>query len=454
MTSSTKRGRCAAVLATAAALLALALPATATATFAGANGKIFFEGPQSGTSGPADVFSVDPLGGEPVDLTKGNGISEQRPAASADGRVVFQAFDDGGWNIFKMNDDGSGIVNLTKTEHPIINFEPTWSPDGSEVVYMRQDASGQDLWRVGADGSNPENLTETAGVEESGAEFSPDGTKIAYVGTGPKPCCDPEYNNDIWVMDPDGTDQEQLTKTNYPQQNLSPTWSPDGTKLAYSAVPSEGGTDAGFHVMDADGTDQVRPLSGAEPIFSLNLSWSPDGTKIVYQRMSGGLKVMNPDASENVSLVGNTGAAYPSWAPAGSNEEEEEEEGGGGSEEGGGTPTTPSPTPSATPTLTSTAPSNAIVIGKVKLNKAKGTATLTISVPGPGKLALSGKGVQAATKSVAAAGKATLSIKASGKALGKLNEKGAVSLKAKVTFTPTGGSPGVANKSLTLKKQL
>jgi|GEM_PF-7101565 len=378
------------VAALVAAAAMLALPATATATFAGSNGKIIFQGPQSGTSGPADVFSIDPLGGEALDLTKENGFSEERPAASADGRVVFMSFRDEGWNIFKMNADGSGIVNLTKTEHPIVNFEPTWSPDGSEVVYMRQDSGGQDLWRVGADGSNPENLTETTGVEESGAEFSPDGTKIAYVGTGPKPCCDPEYNNDIWVMNADGSDQTQLTKTNFPRQNLSPTWSPDGTKIA-------------------------------------------------YQPMAGGLWVMNPDGTGATPLVGNTGASYPSWAPAGP-------AGGGG---GGGGSSGPAPSPGPTPP-----PSNKFSFGKLKLNKAKGTATLTVSVPGPGLLVLGGKGLKRASKAVAAAGKATLPVKATAKALKKLNGSGKVALKAKVTFTPNGGSPRTEPKLLTLKKQL
>ncbi|MDQ2629626.1 MAG: hypothetical protein M3Y75_01435 [Actinomycetota bacterium] len=432
----------------ATALLALALPAASLATFAGGNGKIFFEHPQSGTSGPTDVFSIDPLGGEPVDLTKDNGFSEQRPAASADGRVVYQAFRDGGWNIFKMNADGTGHVNLTKTEHPIVNFEPTWSPDGSEVVYMRQDAGGQDLWRVGADGSNPENLTETAGAEESGAEFSADGTKIAYVGTGPKPCCDPEYNNDIWVMDPDGSDQTQLTKTNFPRQNLSPTWSPDGAKIAFSTTASEGGATDGFHVMDADGSDQVRPLPGGVPVPSLNLAWSPDGTKIAFQPMSGGLSIMNPDGTGVTPRVFNSGAAYPSWAPAGSSEEEEEES--------GSTPNPPaSPSPLFIPPIVTpiSSPSNKFSFGKVKLNKAKGTATLTVSVPGPGALVLAGKGVKKAAKAVAAAGKATLPVKATAKALKKLNDSGAVSLKAKVTFTPSGGSARTESKSLTLKKQ-
>ncbi|HEU4738239.1 MAG TPA: hypothetical protein VFS54_04050 [Solirubrobacterales bacterium] len=436
---TSRRGRHAAVLVAIAALLALALPATALATTAGSNGKIFYEGPQSGTSGPADIFSVDPLGGEPLDLTKDNGLSEQRPSASANGKVVFMSFREGGWNIFLMNADGTGIVNLTKTDSKVTNFEPAISPDGSEVVYMRQDSGGQELWRVGADGSNPENLTEAVG-DEAQPEFSADGTRITYVSTGPKPCCDPEYNNDIWVMDADGTNQKQLTKTDFPRQNLGPTWSPDGTKIAYSTTESPGNN--GFHVMDSDGSDDSGPLPAGTPIISINLSWSPDGTKIAYQPMAGGLWVMNPDGTGAAPLVSNTGVAYPSWAPKGS----AEEDGGGGG--GGGTPgpgTTPPPPP---------VPSNKIAFGKVKLNKAKGTAALTVTVPGPGQLVLGGKGVKKATKAAAAKGKATLTVKASGKALSKLNEKGSVGLKAKVTFTPTGGSPGVATKSLTLKKQL
>jgi hypothetical protein len=195
--------------------------------------------------------------------------------------------------------------------------------------------------------------------------------------------------------------------------------------------------------MDSDGSDDSGPLPAATPIISINLSWSPDGTKIAYQPMAGGLWVMNPDGTGASPLVSNTGAAYPSWAPAGSSEEKEEGGGGGG---------TSGPGTTAPPVGTGP-PSNKVTLGKVKLNKAKGTAALTVTVPGPGKLVLGGKGVKKATRAVAAKGKVTLTVKASGKALKKLNETGAVGLKAKVTFTPTGGSAGAAFKSLTLKKQ-
>src|SRR6476620_9460494 len=100
-------------------ILALWLPASAPASFSGQNGKVFFEG-HAGSSGPADVFSINPDGTEKLDLTFENGFSEERPSASADGQhVVFQSFREKGWNIFSINADGSNPTNLTKTEHPV-----------------------------------------------------------------------------------------------------------------------------------------------------------------------------------------------------------------------------------------------------------------------------------------------------------------------------------------------
>jgi hypothetical protein len=93
---------------------------------------------------------------------------------------------------------------------------------------------------------------------------------------------------------------------------------------------------------------------------------------------------------------------------------------------------------------------NAFRFGKVKLNKSKGTAKLTVDVPNPGTLALAGKGLRAATKHVKAAGAAKLLVKPSGKTRKKLLKRGKASVTAKVTFTPTGGSPKTQSKRVKL----
>jgi hypothetical protein len=112
-----------------------------------------------------------------------------------------------------------------------------------------------------------------------------------------------------------------------------------------------------------------------------------------------------------------------------------------------------------------TIPSNADTLGKVKLNKHKGTATLAVTVPGPGTLSLTGKNVKpqrpareaTASQAVTAAGTVKLRIKPKGKAKKKLNKRGKAKVRVSVTYTPTGDTPGSPNtqtKRVKLVKKL
>jgi hypothetical protein len=108
----------------------------------------------------------------------------------------------------------------------------------------------------------------------------------------------------------------------------------------------------------------------------------------------------------------------------------------------------------------SPAPSNAFTFGSLKRNTHNGTATVAVNVPGPGTLSLTGKGVKTqraggavTSKSVTAAGVVKLLIKARGAAKRKLNRTGKMKVKVKVTFTPTGGSPGTQSKRVKLIKK-
>ena len=96
-------------------------------------------------------------------------------------------------------------------------------------------------------------------------------------------------------------------------------------------------------------------------------------------------------------------------------------------------------------------PSNAFTLGKPKLDTKKGTATLTAKVPGPGKLKLAGTNVAPESKTAKKAGKVKLKVKAHGAGARKLKQDGKVRLTAKVTYTPTGGTPKTVSKQLTLK---
>jgi hypothetical protein len=93
-------------------------------------------------------------------------------------------------------------------------------------------------------------------------------------------------------------------------------------------------------------------------------------------------------------------------------------------------------------------------LGKVKLNKANGTAKLSIGVPSAGTLTASGKGVAKAQRKAKAPKTVKVTIKAKGKAKAKLAATGKAKVKAKIVFKPENGAPVTKTKSITLKKKL
>ncbi len=110
-------------------------------------------------------------------------------------------------------------------------------------------------------------------------------------------------------------------------------------------------------------------------------------------------------------------------------------------------------------------PSNEFSFGKLKRNKKKGTAKLTVKLPHPGELDLGGKGVKRQRPGAAGAGRASakpvteggavkLLIKPKGGKKKKLKKHGKVKVKVKVTYTPTGGTTSSQTKPVKLKKKL
>jgi hypothetical protein len=202
-------------------------------------------------------------------------------------------------------------------------------------------------------------------------------------------------------------------------QGETPAFSPDGRRIAFER-------DFRIYVMNADGSGQ-QPLSSGDPL-DYEPTFSPDGTKIAFERRIASqqdLWVMNADGSGQASLVADDvlDEGEPSWQPI---------------------------APAA-------APSNEFSFGKLKRNTRKGTAKLTVEVPGPGELELAKTGkLKGAAKRAEAAGGVRLKVAPRGKARRKLSQAGAakprvrVKVTATVTYAPAGGVPNTESKKLTL----
>ncbi|MCU0424949.1 MAG: PDZ domain-containing protein [Candidatus Kapabacteria bacterium] len=154
----------------------------------------------------------------------------------------------------------------------------TSSPASSETLLLRQPtvhgsriafAYGGDLWTASAQGGEAKRLTSHIGLESS-PMYSPDGTKIAFVG---------EYdgNIDVFVMPSDGGTPTRLTF--HPGADALAGWSPDGKSVlvrssSHSNSPRYGKL---FKVSLSAGMPEALPLPMAE-----RGAYSPDGTKLVY----------------------------------------------------------------------------------------------------------------------------------------------------------------------------
>lgn len=101
----------------------------------------------------------------------------------------------------------------------IVSAEPVWAPDGVRLAFVNLavGTSKTDIWLMNSDGSGQVNLTGGVGTSNGTPQWSPDGTKIAFVS-------DRDGNNEIYSMNADGSDPVNLT--NDPAQDTEPAWSP------------------------------------------------------------------------------------------------------------------------------------------------------------------------------------------------------------------------------------
>jgi Tol biopolymer transport system component len=289
---------------------------------------------------PEGIFVVNANGrGRRRVARRTNGILLDRLRWSADGRrLLFAQWRDGNdLEIYTVSADGSGVRALT--DNAFADSRPSWAPDGTRLAFMRKKGrSAYDIWVVDASGGherlvasngvNPEWTADgrivfsrgkwTYCVSVAGGDervlmpardqnsLSPDGTKVAFFGDGPR-------FRQLFVAAPNGAGTRPLTPIDL-EERLS--WSPDSSRIAFLGMDDAGTRGIDIIRLDGGGSTRVVTTPNAYP----SASFSPDGTALAFNSGTGyptsQIEIIGLDGSGRRVVTASRGQnSEPTWQP-------------------------------------------------------------------------------------------------------------------------------------------
>ena len=273
----------------------------------------------------SELYVMNSDGTVQVRLTY-NSVNELQPSWYPDGsHIVFcrswQDTSDRWWSgIFRIQANGTNEVCIDSIAD-VFRVDPRVSPDGTKITFGQM--SGRfEVWVMNVDGSGEVNLTPSP-EQGNDPDWSPDGTRIVYSRL------DPVLGWRIYTMNSTGSDTMKVVETGVASSNqVQPRWSHDGTKVVYA---DDRGFDGGqydhrmwIYAVNIDGSNPtaVTPLTQG---YRDMPSWSPDDRKIAYRDnfrngsvADAEIYTISVDGSgeTNVSQFPNGHDIHPDWGPA------------------------------------------------------------------------------------------------------------------------------------------
>ena len=236
--------------------------------------------------------------GEALRLTGEKGV--------ASSRIVFvRQVSNGVKELFQIDRDGADLVQLTRNGS--LTLSPTVAADG-RLAYVTYKAGPPEIWGQRRKDGPHERLYPASGAGGmlSSPTWSPDGKRLAFVQG------DRRGNSDIMVLDLATGRARRLTDSN--GINTEPAWNPNGNQLAFTS-DREGGPQV--FLMQDDGSNLRRLTS--EGLYNASPAWSPNGAMVAYvSRFEGKFDLFVYKLGEGKAYQITTGVSTsesPAWSP-------------------------------------------------------------------------------------------------------------------------------------------
>lgn len=270
--------------------------------------------------GNAEIYARSRAGGEPVELTRDSNFNSWRPRLSPDRRTVlfyrtpigietFDAREASLWMIASQG--GQPVEVIPQGAHGWrLQGHAEWSPNRDELVMMAADSALRGVWITSLDGRNARRVATGPG-EALDPSWSPDGELVLYVRCA-RLACSPT-GHEVFVVPALGGDPVQLTEDNL--QDQQPVLSPNGEAIAMRTRMSADG--------DEDVVWDIRTMPTGrieDPIRLIDdgsVSGGPqwfDDTTLIFHRTS------EPDGPANIYLGSSTGSSVTAWLETEANE--------------------------------------------------------------------------------------------------------------------------------------
>lgn len=253
------------------------------------------------------AYQIDQDGAH-LKLVSSSDRQAMSPTWAPDGRrLAYMEFAAGRGQLF-VQDMATGERRAVATTGQALDFTPAFAPDGRTLAFSRATEDGTDIYTVNIkDNCCLQRLTVGRFSDNLSPTYSPDGQRIAFVSTR-------AGLPQIYVMAADGTDQQLFAPFDYGVTGSSnaPEWSPDGLSVAFHRDVA--GTLQVF-VLDAR-TRTVRQLTSVGR--NEDPTWAPDSRHLAFVSDRSGdrqLWIIDLDTGRIRPLLQQSGARLPAWSP-------------------------------------------------------------------------------------------------------------------------------------------